>query len=107
MERHHREVVGQCIFTIFPGHHEPSGEGPQRLRESLESVCETGEMDWVHMLRYDHERADEPGIFEERYWNVVSAPVLGADGKPVAIIHLIEDATPQVRAARTDHAVAG
>lgn len=38
-----------------------------------------------------------PGRFEERYWSLVTAPVLGPDGQVVLIISQVRDVTGLVR----------
>jgi PAS domain-containing protein len=108
LDRRRQEVVGQSIFAVFPEDDlQPGQDGQERLRESLQSVRETCESDWLHMMRYDIEKPDEPGAFEERYWHAASSPILGPDGKAVMIVHSVEDATPQVRAQIADEAISG
>jgi serine phosphatase RsbU (regulator of sigma subunit) len=36
-------------------------------------------------------------VFEERYWSPINTPVLGPDGRPVLVIHRVEDVTAIIR----------
>lgn len=104
--RERADVVGRNIFAAFPTNtREPGDTGADNLRASLESVVATGEMDRMDLIRYDIEVPGRPGVFEERYWAVVNAPVVGPSGRPDCIVHRAADATATVRQVMQAQAV--
>ena len=50
--------------------------------------------------RYDIPVADQPGVFEERWWSTINTPVLGPGGTVAWIIHRVEDVTAFVHSRR-------
>ncbi|MGW1376314.1 PP2C family protein-serine/threonine phosphatase [Streptomyces sp. NPDC002446] len=97
--RERRHVVGRRLFDVFPDNpHDPEATGMRNLRTSLERVLATGESDTMALQRYDVEAPGRPGVFEERYWSPVNAPVLDADGRVRLIVHRVEEVTEIVRA---------
>lgn len=58
-------------------------------------VMEKGEVHHLPIQRYDSR--NEAGIFIERYWRAINAPVYSSDGSKVAyILHTVEEITAQV-----------
>lgn len=55
-----------------------------------------GETDVLALLRYDVEVPGRPGVFEERYWNAVNAPIPAPDGTVTGIILRVEEVTEYV-----------
>ncbi|XVQ09465.1 ATP-binding protein [Spirillospora sp. CA-255316] len=92
------ELVGQGVFEVFPGG--PSGHEAQELRASLERVLAERETDVMALQRYDVAVPGEPKKFQERYWNVVNAPVLGPDGEVLWIILRGEEVTDFIHELR-------
>jgi hypothetical protein len=94
------ELLGRSIFDVFPDSperaHAPNGATV--LGSSLRHVLETGERDALPLQRYDVERSDRPGTYEERYWSTINTPVLGEDGHVTLIAHRIEEITAFMRA---------
>jgi PAS domain-containing protein len=106
--RERTDVVGQNIFVAFPANTSgPGGSGADNLRESLEAVVATAESDRMDLIRYDIEVPGKAGVFEERYWACVNAPVIGPDGRPNMIVHRAADATATVRQVLKAQAVSG
>ncbi|MFD8542801.1 PP2C family protein-serine/threonine phosphatase [Streptomyces sp. NPDC059649] len=103
--RQRRQVVGRHLFDVFPDNpRDPDATGTRNLRASLERVLATGLTDTMALQRYDVELPGRPGVFEERYWSPVNAPVLDADGRVRLIVHRVEEVTETIRAgARRDH----
>lgn len=101
-------VVGRDVFEAFPANPEdPLAEGPRGLRASLERVLRERRPDGLPVLRYDVPiPAACGGGFEARFWKLLNAPVLGADGEVAAILHQREDVTAFVR-LQADHLLAG
>lgn len=94
------DLIGRDVFGTFRPNPNESGEpGPRILRASLERVVATGERDVMPLTRYDIEDPGTPGMFDERYWDIVNIPVM-ADGRVSQIIFRAMDVTQIVRAAQ-------
>jgi two-component system, cell cycle sensor histidine kinase and response regulator CckA len=93
-------ILGRGVFDVFPDNpDDPSATGERNLRSSLERVLSNRVADTMAIQKYDIRRPeDEGGGFEERYWNPINAPALGADGEIAYIIHRVEDVTELVLA---------
>ncbi|MFF3500703.1 PP2C family protein-serine/threonine phosphatase [Streptomyces sp. NPDC003247] len=97
--RRREQVVGRHLFEVFPDNpNNPSADGVRNLEASLRRVLTTGERDAMALQRYDVQPADRPGEWEERYWSPVNAPVRGADGSVVLVVHRVEEVTELLRA---------
>jgi signal transduction histidine kinase/ActR/RegA family two-component response regulator len=95
-----RDIVGRPVFDVFPDNPEdPSADGVANLRRSLETVVASGRTDTMALQRYDIPTG-EAGVFAERYWSPVNAPVLDDEGRVTHIIHRVEDVTEFVRLRR-------
>lgn len=94
------QLVGRYIFDAFPESpgSDQGNSGLRDLRASLERVVTTGERDSMALSRYDVERPDRPGTFDERYWSTVNTPVLSRDGHLTLIVHRVEEVTELIRA---------
>jgi len=90
-------VLGRGLFEVFPDNPEdPAATGVANLRASLRRVLATRAADTMPVQKYDIRRPDAGG-FEERYWSLFNAPVLGPGGDVVQIIHRVEDVPEFVR----------
>jgi PAS domain-containing protein len=97
------DVIGQRLFDVFPDNPgDPRANGVGNLRASLGRVVATGKADRMPMQRYDIRRPD--GIFEERWWQSLNAPVSGPNGEVACILHTVEDATAAVLECRSTEA---
>lgn len=95
-----RGIVGRPVFDVFPDNPEdPSADGVANLRRSLETVVASGRTDTMALQRYDIPTS-EPGVFAERYWSPVNAPVLDDEGRVTHLIHRVEDVTEFVHLRR-------
>ena len=93
-------LIGRNVFDTFPPNpHDPAAQGLRDLRESLESVVATGERDVMPLTRYDLEEPGRPGVFDERYWDIVNIPVM-ADGRVSHVILRAMDVTQVIRASQ-------
>ncbi|MFF3419275.1 PP2C family protein-serine/threonine phosphatase [Streptomyces sp. NPDC002698] len=102
--RSREQVVGRYLFDVFPDRPgDPASTGMRNLEASLRRVVESGERDTMALQRYDVESLDRPGVWEERYWSPVNAPVLHADGTVALVVHRVEEVTELIR-ARGGHA---
>lgn len=95
LDRPREEIVGRSVFEVFPGGSSP-GEA-QALRSSLERALAGGEPDTLMLQRYDIEVPGRPGIFEERYWNVINAPLRDAEGEVRGIVNQSQEVTAFIR----------
>jgi len=98
--RTREDLVGRNVFDAFPDNpDDPSADGVRNLRASLERALATGRADSMAIQKYDIPVTDEAGRtrFEERFWSPVNAPVLDRRGKPILLIHRVEDVTSFVR----------
>lgn len=93
------QVVGRSLSDAFPDDpKDPAVIGMRKLQDSLRWVAATGERDAMTLHRYDVERPDRPGVWEERYWSPVNVPVFGPDGRVALLLHREEDITELIRA---------
>ena len=88
-------VTGRHIFDVFPDNpQDPNASGTRNLGRSLDRVLKHRAVDSMPVQKYDIRKAEGEGdAFEERYWNPLNSPVLGADGEVAYIIHRVEDVT--------------
>ncbi|MFJ9467825.1 PP2C family protein-serine/threonine phosphatase [Streptomyces caniferus] len=102
--RDRSQLIGRPLFEVFPDNpDDPDASGMRNLRASLERVVATAASDTMALQRYDVEARDRPGVFEERYWSPVNAPVLDAEGRVRLIVHRVEEVTDIVRAGLGAH----
>ncbi len=91
------EVVGHPLFDVFPDNPaDPGATGVRNLRASLEEVMRTGKPHRMALQKHDIRTPE--GVFEERYWDPLNAPVFDERGTLICIIHRVEDVTEQVQA---------
>ncbi len=96
--RDREDVLGRHIFQAFPANPAINdADGRHNLRNSVETVLATGVRDVMGANRYDVEVQDHAGEFEERYWAVTNAPVLGPNGTVVLVINRVEEITHIIR----------
>jgi len=94
------DLIGRDVFDTFRTNPNDPGEpGPRDLRASLENVVVTGEREVMPLTRYDIEDPSRPGVFDERYWDIVNIPIM-ADGRVSQIIFRAMDVTQVIRAGQ-------
>jgi len=91
------DVIDKPLFEVFSDQQpDDPNSGAATLRRSLQQVIATGQTQRLTQVRYAIRRPDSSGGgFEERFWNVVNAPVKDAEGQVRYIIHRVEDVTAQ------------
>lgn len=94
------DMIGRYIFDVFPDSPEraDAANGPRSLGASLRHVLATRERDMLPIQRYDVERPDRPGHYEERYWSTINTPVLDEHGEVALIAHRVEEVTAFMKA---------
>jgi PAS domain-containing protein len=96
--RTREELLGRNVFDAFPDNPaDPDASGVRELSASLGRVLSTGKPDALSLQKYDVEVPGHPGLYAPRYWSPVNAPVFGADGQVVLILHCVEEITSRVR----------
>ena len=99
-DRTRESLVGQRLFTAFPGNPEDAGDtGVAALRASLARAIATGRPDALPVQRYPIrvQQPDGATLFEERFWRAVNTPIFDATGMLACIAHRAEDVTEQWR----------
>jgi len=93
-------VVGQHLFDVLTDNpHDANANSTDNLRASLERALREHIPDPMAVQKYYIRRPT--GEFEERYWNPINIPIVGADGHVEYIIHCIEDVTEFVRSKKS------
>jgi PAS domain S-box-containing protein len=76
------QLRGQHIMEMFPN----PGENGRRLRDSLEHVLATGEVDTIPYLPYPI--PDDEGGFTNRYWTCTHVPIFDTAGQ---VTHVMQN----------------
>jgi PAS domain-containing protein len=96
--RTREELLGRNVFEAFPDNpSDPSASGVRDLGESLRRVLATGDPDTLAFQQYDVEVPGRPGVFAQRYWCPVNAPIFGTDGRVALLAQCVEEITEKVR----------
>ena len=95
-------LVGRGTFEAFPESHETeSSHGKHNVRSSFEVALSMKGRIVLPIQRYDLPPAEDgDGKYQEHYWRMSSAPVFGADGGRIAVLHAVENVTEQIVAAK-------
>ncbi len=100
------QLIGRNAFEIFPGNPaDPSDTGSQEIRSSFDRASSTAEPDVVRLVRYDIEDAGRPRVFEERYWSVVTSPLLDEEGNVTSLVVCIHEATAAISQMRAQASI--
>jgi signal transduction histidine kinase/CheY-like chemotaxis protein len=88
-------IFEKPLFEVFPDNPQlENSTATRNLGLSLQKVMETGQANTMPTQRYDLPLPEKlGGGFEERYWNVVSTPAFGPDGKIEYIVNHVEEAS--------------
>ena len=90
-------LVGREAFSLFPDNpDDPTANGVEAVRTSMEAARHTGQTQVMPVQRYDVEDADT-ATFDERYWSIVNVPLLDDQGATVLLLNRVEDVTAYVR----------
>lgn len=96
--RTREELLGCDVFDAFPDNpSDPGATGVRNLSASFGRVLATGEPDELALQRFDVEVPGRPGVFAQRYWSPVNAPVFGEGGRVELIANCVEEVTDRVR----------
>ena len=92
-------LIGHDLLDVFPANPDDlQGHGKMQVYESLEYVVKHSEPHIIPIVRYDVRKLpEEGGGFVEKYWSMVTTPVLNPKGEVEYIIHRVEDITEKKR----------
>lgn len=100
--RRRAELRGRGLFDLFPDNpDDAASDGATAVRASLEAARDTGRVQAMPLQRYDIAAA-EGGVFAQRYWSIVNAPIVDEHGETLLVLNRVED----VSAFVDHHAVA-
>lgn len=94
------DLVGRPMFDVFPDNPtDPSANGVQNLRASLQRALSSSVADVMPVQRYDIPRR-RPTVreFEERHWAPRNVPVRHPSDRCRYLLHQVEDVTAIVQA---------
>ncbi|MEX2289068.1 MAG: diguanylate cyclase [Mycobacteriales bacterium] len=105
--RNRRDLLGRPVFEVFPPEPGTLDEhGHNALELSFERALDTGRPDVLPLYKYDV-LDPRSGVVVERYWSLISAPLLAADGRPELLLQRVEDVTDYVRERGREHSSDG
>ena len=85
-------MLGQLVFTAFPPTADALDEhGVPCVQVAFERAIDTGRPDTMPLQKYDI--SDETGGSVERFWSLISIPILAADGAVALVVQRAEDVT--------------
>ena len=91
------ELIGRPVFAAFPPQPDALDEsGVSRVQRSFERARDTGLPDTMPLQKYD---IVDPatGQLAERFWSLISVPVLDDEGRTVLLLQRAEDVTDYVK----------
>lgn len=95
--RPREELVGRYVFEAFPPTEDAlDPSGVSRIQLSFEKARDTGLPDTMPIQRYDIPDPGSGGMVE-RFWSLISIPVLDDDGRTVLVVQRTEDITEYIR----------
>lgn len=96
------DVVGRNIEDALREMDAPTRTDVDKAIASMKRVATTGKEDRLVMLRYHVPARNPEQEVEERFWNIVNAPIRDAGGKLMFIVNRAEDATELARLRERD-----
>jgi PAS domain S-box-containing protein len=92
-----QEIMGRGLFEVFPDNPtDNKADGVSNLKNSLEFVMRNKTAHEMPVQKYDVQRHDSGGHFEERYWAPLNSPVFD-NNKITCIIHKVQDVTEVIK----------
>ncbi|MCU1677998.1 MAG: putative sensor protein [Frankiales bacterium] len=87
------DIVGRPVFEAFPPSPDTLDEnGVPRIRLSFERALATKRQDSMPLQKYDVPNATGTGMVE-RYWSLISVPIVDVDGEVVLLVQRAENIT--------------
>ena len=95
--RTREDLIGRPVFEAFPPSPDALDEaGRNPLQTSFERARDTGRPDALPLFRYSVSDT-ATGEVVERWWSLISAPLLDEDGRTAMVLQRVEDVTDYVR----------
>ncbi|MEX2290537.1 MAG: SpoIIE family protein phosphatase [Mycobacteriales bacterium] len=95
--RTREDLVGRPVFEAFPPRPDALDDsGVSRVQVSFERARDTGRPDTMPIQKYDIPDTGT-GEFVERFWSLISVPVLDEQGRTVLVVQRAEDVTDYIR----------
>ncbi len=100
--RTRQDIIGRPVFEAFPPQPDAmDSSGVSRVQVSFERARDTGRPDTMPVQKYDIPDTATGGLVE-RYWSLISVPVLDQSGRTTLIVQRAEDITEYVLERRRD-----
>jgi PAS domain S-box-containing protein len=94
--RRRADIVGRPVFEAFPPSPDDlDSDGRNPVQTSFERARDERVADAMPLQRYGVTDT-VTGEVAERYWSLISAPVLDDDGEPLLVLQRVEDVTDYV-----------
>lgn len=91
------DLVGRPVFEVFPPAPDTLDEhGRDPVQRSFERARDTGRPDMMPLQQYDVVPPGT-GVLTQRFWSLISAPILDSAGATTLIVQRVEDVTNWVR----------
>jgi PAS domain S-box-containing protein len=95
--RTRNDIVGRPVFEAFPPTEDAlDASGVSRVQVSFERARDTGRLDTMPLQKYDI-LDTATGAMSERWWSLISVPVLDEQGRTVLVLQRTEDVTEYVQ----------
>jgi PAS domain S-box-containing protein len=89
-------ILGHALFEVFPDNpDDPETTAVSNLRASIDRVIRNAAPDTMAIQKHDVRGPD--GVFVERYWSSMNAPMFGSARQIKYIVHRVEEVTEFVR----------
>jgi serine phosphatase RsbU (regulator of sigma subunit) len=93
VDRTREQIIGVPVFEAFPPSPDTFDEhGVPWIRRSFDRAVATGQPDTMPLQKYDVPDPSGAGMVE-RYWSLISVPILDAGGEVVLLVQRAENIT--------------
>ncbi|GAA2719215.1 SpoIIE family protein phosphatase [Cellulomonas aerilata] len=104
--RSREQIVGVPVFEAFPPGPDTFDEhGVPWIRRSFDRAVATGQPDTMPLQKYDVADPSGTGMVE-RYWSLISVPILDAEGRVMLLVQRAENITDFMQQQGPGHAEA-
>ena len=87
------DLIGRCVFDVFPNDPgDPDNASARMLRDSLDRVVRTREVDVLALIPYRVPDGREGGV-SDRFWSATHTPILDDHGDVAFVLQHTVDVT--------------